>query len=580
MPDDPAQEPMGELERLACARFPDLSAAEIELVRAAPAGEVAVCGPKAKPDDPAYDPSKAEDWGPEREIRAELIRWLCMDPRTKKLVDPRGIHVLGAKISDSLDLDNVTIPFRLSLQRCWLAQKLNLRGARLPVLNLQGTRVHAIGADGVVVKGAVFLRDGFRAEGEVRLLDAQIGGTLDCRAATLGYPPQAVATGSHHVLSADRAVVKGSVFLNSRFNAKGQVEVRFSANGEVRLLGTKIGGNLSCNGATFENLVQADATVSGTALRADGAVVKGSVFLSDGLSAKGAVRLLGAHIGGALLCIGAKANLTLIAETAVIKGTLFWAGIDPKETMLNLTNASAGALADEVGSWPATGNLFLDGFAYGRFSGSAPKDATSRLEWLARQEPFAPQPYRQLAKVLRDEGDDAGARRVLSKMEDRRRAKEDPWYVRPWGWLLKGTIGYGYYPVRALLWLLVFVLLGRPLYRHAYFSGNIAPTDKDAYSSFQKDHHPPAYYEPFCASIYSLEKTFPFAKLGQVDRWQPDPNPPPPNLATVSRSHRFIRWFISARFLRGFGWLQTALGWILATLFAAGVTGVIRKDKD
>jgi hypothetical protein len=114
MPDDPLQDQINELERLARARFPDLTAAEIKLVRAAPAGEFAVCGPNMNWDDPANDPSKADtDWKEDRTIRAELIRWICVDSRAKELVDPRGIQVFAAKISGPLDLSNVAVPFRL-----------------------------------------------------------------------------------------------------------------------------------------------------------------------------------------------------------------------------------------------------------------------------------------------------------------------------------------------------------------------------------------------------------------------------------------------------------------------------------
>ncbi|MGC2420511.1 MAG: hypothetical protein WA405_02560 [Candidatus Acidiferrales bacterium] len=569
---------MGELESLALAKFGKLRPAEEELVRAAPTGEGAVCGPNVQWADPAYDPSKAEGWGTDREIRAELIRWLCVDRRAKELVDPKGIQVVGAKISDSLDLDNVTIPFCLSLQRCRLMKDLNLLGAQMPTLDLQGTQTLAIVADRVIVKGSIFLRDGFHAEGGVRFMGAQIGGNLDCSGATFQNPAQAGATGSGYALNADGAVIKGSVFLNNIVNAEGNVEVPFSAKGGVRFLGAQIGGALNCGGATFENPALAKVSGSGNALLADRAVVKGSVFFNKGFNAKGEVRFVSSQIEGNLACVDAKISGTLIAQTAVIKGGFFWVGIDPKETALNLRNASVSALVDDVGSWPATGKLALDGFVYERIS-EGPRDAKSRLRWLARQRQFAPQPYRQLAKVLRDEGDDAGARKVLHEMELRRRRKEDEsGFDRFWSTVLRLTIGYGYYPGRALSWLLVIVLVGWPLFWHGYFAWSMTPTQEDAYYFFENRHGSPGHYERFCALTYSLEKTFPLIKLGQVDLWQPDPNPPPPNPATASSSNSSVPWFISAEFLRCFGWCQTVLGWILATLFAAGVTGVVRND--
>jgi hypothetical protein len=38
------------------------------------------------------------------------------------------------------------------------------------------------------------------------------------------------------------------------------------------------------------------------------------------------------------------------------------------------------------------------------------------------------------------------------------------------------------------------------------------------------------------------------------------------------------RWFTSPRFVRWFLWIHILLGWLLATLFLAGVTGIVRKD--
>ncbi len=49
----------------------------------------------------------------------------------------------------------------------------------MPVLSLEGSWTGAIAADGLKLEGDLFLRNGFHAEGEVRLLGATIGGNLD-----------------------------------------------------------------------------------------------------------------------------------------------------------------------------------------------------------------------------------------------------------------------------------------------------------------------------------------------------------------------------------------------------------------
>jgi len=613
---------------LARARFPDLKPAEEKLVRAAAKGEFAFCGPSENHKDPTNDPAKATDkdtgWGPEREIRADLIRWLCVDRQARELVDPKGIQVLGAKITGPVDLQRVSSPFALALQRCRFMEDADLRRMEVPDLDLQGTWTRSIAADGARVRGYVFLRNGFRAEGEVRLLGAQIGGDLSCIGGTFSNPPIGGIEASGKALSADGIDVKGILYLRDGFHAEGEVRLlrahiggdldcvggRFTnpakkglatggkalsadravveggvflrngfwAEGEVRLPGARIAGDLSCIGGIFTNPPKEGLRSSGNAIVADGIDVEGSVFLRNDFRAEGAVRFPVAQIRGTVNFSGAALHGEFVAEGAVVKGPLFWRGIaESSEASLNLTNASVDTLVDDRESWPALKNLSLDGFVYERIS-YGPKDAKSRLAWLGLQKDFRPQPYRQLAKVLREDGDNVGSRRILFEMERKRREKEDDgWIARAWSEILSLAIGYGYYPGRALGGLLVLVLVGLFFFWGGYYAGSVAPTDKDVYAGFKKGAPLPPHYEEFHAFIYSLENSFPLVKLGQAERWQPDPDP--------SWKGRAVKWVpailcpvLSPRSLRIFRWGQVCFGWILATFFVAGVTGIVRKE--
>jgi hypothetical protein len=546
----------GNLEQLARARFGEtLTPPELKLMRAAPSGNLIVCGPNLNDEDPNNDPSKADkEWGQEREIRAKVIRWLCVEEKAKHEVDPKGILVYGAKITGKIDLSFVIVPFPLLLAHCRLMEDADLFHAQLPVLNLSGSWVGAISADGLAVEGDVFLRDGFHAEGEVRLLGAEIGGLLDCQRGTFVNP-------SGCALSADGINVHGAVFLRKGFHAEG----------EVRLVGAQIGLYLECDRGTFIN-------PSGMALSADRIDVQGEVFLRVGFRAEGEVRLLGAEVGGNLDCTDSTFT-KLVAHTATVRGNFWWRSLkDAAAAKLDLRNASVGSIGDDEKSWPAKGNLLLDGFVYGRISGG-PTDAENRLRWLARQDPFTPQSYRQLAKVLREAGDDQGARIVLHEMELVRRQQRDRGpFVRIWGWLLRWTIGYGYYPLRAFEWLLVLAILGTELFWFGSLAGVMVPTEKEAYQTYRCEGKPPPHYEDFSPFIYSVENSLPLVKLGQADKWQPDPHP---EVAVACKQksetglgHQcawtvFLLWFVRS---------QISAGWLLATLFLAGVTGIVRKE--
>ena len=602
--DGPQRQP-DDFEALARARFGELSEAERKLLRAAPAGGVAWCGPSAEDNDPANDPAKAEGWGGEREIRAELIRWLSIDREAASRVDPRGIWIHAARITGSLDLSFATVPFPLALWRCRLMENADLTSANIPFLHLSGSWTRSITADAVNVAGAVFLGKGFTAEGEVRLLRAQIGSNLECDGSTFKNP-------GGTALNADGTNVTGDVFLRkgstvegvvrlpgakiggnlecdgSTFknpggkalnadgmNVTGDVFLRngFTAEGEVRLLGAEIGGSLYCSGGTFKN-------PGGKALNADRMNVTGSVFLRGGFAAEGEVRLPGAQIGGNLECRGGTFS-ALNAHTAIIKGNFIWGGVRNAEgTQLDMTNASAGAVADDEASWPKQGNLTLDGFTYTRIS-AGPSDANTRMQWLARMDRFTLQPYRQLAKVLRETGDDYGAREVLFEMERRRRAEQKRnWLWHLWSGVLRWTIGYGQMPGRALVCLLGLMALGFAFSYLGYFSGAMAPTEKEAYAAFEQQGYAPSHYPPFHALVYSLEHSFPFVNLGQKEHWTPDPQGPD-HFASSLREVKFqgchgvrvpypgaLRWWF---------WIQVLVGWLLATLFVAGLTGIVRS---
>ena len=489
MPQTQSQEKAGSLEALAQAQFPyrEFTAAERKLLASAPKGKVAVCGPNSDPKDPANDPSKAErsegnrGWGREREIGADLIRWLCTDHRAKELVDPSGVHIQGAKITGELRLDYAIVPFPISLARCALTEDASLVLVEIPQIDLEGAWTKSIDADHAIVKGGVFLVNGFHADGEVRWLGARIGGSLECGGGTFNNP-------GGYALSADRAIVNGGVFLQNGFHA----------HGKVRWPGAQIGGDLYCDGGTFDS-------PRGDALNVENAGVKGNLFLSGEFSAQGEVSLLGAQIGGDLECTGGTFHnpegVALNVEHTVVKGNVFLrngfgaqgtvslmdAHIEGrldctraalKEATLDLRDAKAYYLQDDHDHWPQSGKLLLDGLVYGRFV-DAPKDYRTRLEWLALQpeKPFATQPYLQLAKVLREAGDNDGAVNVLEEMEHRRRRQADQGRLdrQAISWLFREFAGYGYDPVRSVGAIAALSGLGWILYRRSYLMGGMVP---------------------------------------------------------------------------------------------------------
>ena len=455
----------------------------------------------------------------------------------------------------------------------------------------------ALDAEGAKIGGPVFLRYNFSAEGGVRLFNAVVAGNLDCSGGKFQNPANAQIPGSGLALNAEGAKIGGPVFLRNNF----------SAEGEVRLFNADVAGNLACSAGKFQNPANAKIPGSGLALNADGAKVGGSVFLNNNFSADGAVRLFGAEIGRSLDCSSGKFQNPANAEipdsgVAIdgrginIGGSIFLregfravgtvnlanaritsslrcekAGFD----RLDLIDAFAGSIVDDEESWPTQGKLSLDGFVYGRIS-DGPLDAQTRLEWLKRQSSFRRQPYHQLASILGNTGDDLGARQVLSRMQ-REAWEQRGWPFRLISLLLRFTIGYGYFPLRAVWLILVLVVIGSSVYWAAYNMGSIVPIQKEPYTFFEVHCYAPNEYERFHPIPYSLENSFPLVKLGVQDKWAPAPDGRVA-CSSADLTSPALRVISEPRFLRWFRWIQICLGWVLTTLFVGGVTGILRKN--
>jgi hypothetical protein len=500
---------------------------------------------------------------------------------------------------------------------------LNCQGGKFENPARKGTENSgtALTAENANVRGDIFLRGEFIAMGEVNLMGTQIGGSLDCSEGTFKNPPGEGTECSGTALTAENANVGGDIFLGGEL----QVGRGFSAKGEVNLDGARIGGVFDCDGGKFENPALIGIEDSGTALKARSIRVNDSVFLGSGFSAHGAVDLDGALIEGILECergtfessvqagsetsgVSLNARFIQVGDSVSLRNGFSAKGAvkldksriarrleldEGKFESLNLIDSSVGSIVDDEDGWPNEGNLFLDGFVYERISGG-PNDAAKRLEWLKRQRVFTRQPYRQLASVLKEAGDDDGWRRVCIEMERRswgvrrrrltgksqdKSAKE---LLRSLaaafaGFFLEVTIGYGYKSMRAIYGLLVVSLISASFYYAGFQVGSMLPTDKQNYAAFTENRSSLAGYERFHVLAYSIENAVPLVKLGIQDKWEPSPDiqaPPDKSAGWIAGSLRSV---ISPSFLRWLRWGEIAAGWFLTTFFVLGISGLARE---
>jgi len=414
------------------------------------------------------------------------------------------------------------------------------------------------------------------------LAGARIAGGLDLSYATVDkqvtlircYVPEGINLLSAHLQDISvRRSRTGAVFGNLA-NIHGDASFLLGDFGPVSFMRARIDGTLDLTGARISNA--GDDTVNLVE-----ANVAGDVLFHDGFTTDGIVYARLAKIGHDLSIHGAEfeGDGELDAERATIDGTFYWVDVKhTAKTVLDLEDAHAGAIWDDEASWPAPGNLVINGFVYGDIAGG-PSDGPSRLRWLALQPPeYHPQPFRQLAKVLAEMGRDDGATSVrIAKEIAQRRFGHESIPQRAWSLMLQYTIGFGYQPLRALWWIAGFVGLGTILFGWGYRMRIITPTEEGPYREFVASGEAPPHYPIFNPLVYSLENFLPVVELHQDKYWRPNPRH-----RVRGRAKRGGEAgdpsSVPSRLLRCYLWLHILAGWTITPLLFAGLSGLVRPD--
>jgi hypothetical protein len=567
------------LVELARGNFANLSKSELALLRfaganPAPGGGFAAAGPSSNPDDPSNEPAHADEWSKDREVRASVIRWLCVDPEAIRLTDPRGLRLLGAKIVGGLNLSKVRVPFSITLRNCSIPEVIDLKSTTINSLDLSGSYTGPIHAVLINVADDLVLGNGFHAAGQVILEDAKIGLLL--------------ATGGHFRYSPEPADTMPTVktalnLIDAKIKGRVLMDQGFESQGAVSLFHAVIGDGLVCTSSRFIN-------PGNIAILAQTTEIGGSVYLQGQqrflvgaarpFEAYGLLNFSSARVQGDFVVDGAR----LIGPGAPpvnggglngphleVRSGFFWRRVSLENgAQLRLKDASVGFIADQELGWPPPGNLVIDGLVYSfvqPLTGDSPWDAHTRLRWLALQPPgFHPQPYRQLARVLRESGDEPGAIQILIAKEDAR-YQEFGLLRRITGAFLKATIGYGYQPLRTIGWSLLVVLFGWSVVWTAKRAGVMRATwPENAPTSSEPD------YENLHPFLYSLDVFLPFVNLHQEHYWWPDSK-------KGGQCTLFGYQFrVRGSLVRYYLWLQVISGWLLSATFVAGLTGLMRSD--
>jgi len=317
----------------------------------------------------------------------------------------------------ALDLNNARISGQVNLLRSKVtgdlmmnglhARSLFMLGGQFAQVDLAAANVSDLNLYGAKVTGNLGINSG--RVGERLLMDKGRFADVDLTALRVG---QHLSMRSAHFAKVD---------LNSAH-----------VGGSLLLMQSEVGGNLICFGLEVGLHLVMNAATFGGSIGCQSAKIRSNVYLNHSEFKKG-IDLTGAEIGGELVLEG-------------VEGMA-----------LKLQNAKIGILPNLAEAWPS--KLELNGLTY-----RSVVAADNFEEWFRKIDHYAPQPYEQLASVVQSQGNSTLATAIRYAGRERERSEAT---FGEWVWLtaLKLVIGYGYYPLRAVLWVIGLVLAGAVVLR-------------------------------------------------------------------------------------------------------------------
>lgn len=372
----------------------------------------------------------------------------------------------------------------------------------------------AISLQGCEVSGDLNARSGFLSVGSFEMLDGRITGSLNLNSARLEN------LGSN-CLQLDRSVVGGAWLLRAGFTAVGTVSA----------IDVRVGSEVALDGADL--FAPSATTLNAQRLQA------GDFFFRGGARSEGLIDLRGCLLSGNLQL--RECSLKAVGAVACDVsggrvGRTLWLEPTDLEGSVDLRGSAV-----DTHRGPAVGAVHLDGYKYERLLPEAPTiPVAQRLEWICRDpDGYAPGPYSVYAEVLRKQGDIDAAKKVHIQAQIVRRRQGRAGLRglgrRFWSRTLQGTVGYGYRPGLALMWLLLTLTLGALAIRRV--RGQLEPLTGAP---------------EFNAALYLVDQMVPFVDLG------------------------FNKW-VASGMAQAITVTVVALGYVFLTALLAALAGVFRR---
>lgn len=549
------------------------------------------------------------DWTGRKIWTADLVSWLHAHADARRLV-LRGARVVpGHQKPMSLDLTDFRSKTALVLHDCSLEAPLDFRGATTGRLEIRGCRLQqGLLLENAQVQGELLVKEGTR----------------------IGPVPQ---SGTGNVVNT-RAIDADSLDVAGNFFIEG---VNTCLNGALRLGGATVGGQLAVTSgaqiapdrdgnAIDSNIlkvskdlcIQGDGTRLKGALRLNGAIIGGQLAViggaqiapdrdgnaidGDGLKVArdlviqaantrvgGRLRLGGATIGGQFAVNEGAENIVAASDDVAdggihreipecndtqracqldvcngvwVAGDVELDGADVTtldvrsgriDGKVDLTNARVGRLLDTPQGWSQVlGGWQLAGVTIEALSGTLTGEpewtTTQRIAWLKNDATRARRPFTQIASLYRQAGHHHQSRRISRAGETATSSRRR----QLWAGV---TVGYGYQPSRAAWIAILFLML-------AWGAVSLSDSSDELFipTNGEENATCPADYPCLNRFAYAAETVLPVVAFGQRDAWR------------IDTSVTYGQWVQSGQYA------LDGLGWLLALLVIAAVSGWIRQE--
>lgn len=462
----------------------------------------------------------------------------------------------GAKISGDLDMSG------------GLFAAAPLAEGRM-VWHAEEDDCYALSGDGLVVGGDMRFTQECAFRGSVSLINARIGGDLECRKASFDFPGE-------EIIVADGIDVSGTTFFKDTV-----------ANGIIRLVQAKLHQGFRAEGVSFDRTGTYDHRFDNDALVAE-------LYRLDPSKLEGHRGLCGIYAPGVEVTGKFRwRNITKLSDQKE----------DNHEFWVYLLGSTVDTVEDQKESWEVVDRFDITGCRYDNISmpsnefdwrfheldrqyatlnkGTVFQNWIVAFKIMLRREGgledairrFEPQPYIQLARVVRQSGHEATAHRILVQLERNRTRYSGFGRVRQIArHILDGVLGYGFSKFRPIWIVLVWAVFSAFCFQAAYQRGVIVPSAGE---------HPRV---TFNALVYAIDTLVPIVDLNQKKNWVVEP------LSVQSRAahiggQTWCDWAGAVCELPDWGagflvFFNTFFGWIMTSFFVAGISGLLRTGRE